>query len=150
MSLLKILGVGFFINGEKDEIVLSHTNYINTTSLDPMLNQLCDGAVSLRFDIDSENSFLNEIFGAVDETERTVTVVIDRRSTLSLGEVSTKNVVGGDEGIQWIQLENKNYLTAKAVSIGDEKQQKVLKDGEFKTYLTLSASYLSFPAPIFV
>jgi hypothetical protein len=48
--------------------MLENTNFINATVISPNLNDLSDGAISLRFDQTSENSFLNEIFAYVKAT----------------------------------------------------------------------------------
>ena len=146
-SLLKILGVGLFLEGEKDEIKLQHTNYINATIIDPLLSDLSDGAVSLRFDTDSENSFLNEMFGAVNQDEMSVTIFIGDNSYLTMGEIAEKRAVGGSEGIQWVDLENKNHFDLKSVGIHDEDEEELEMKVEVPAYLTLSASYLSFPSP---
>lgn len=51
------------------------------------LNDLSDGAISLRFDETAENSFLQEIFTYVQAVEKTVSI--------SLGN-STNNITIGD------------------------------------------------------
>jgi hypothetical protein len=51
--------LGLFIYGERDVLQLTDTNFLNATEISPTLNSLSDGAISLRFDQSSENSFLN-------------------------------------------------------------------------------------------
>jgi hypothetical protein len=58
-SFYKLMLVGLFMSDEKDKIALRETNFINASQISDHLNQLCDGAISLRFDDESENSFLN-------------------------------------------------------------------------------------------
>jgi hypothetical protein len=60
--LLDIILLGFYILGEKDALELESTKFINATQIPAKLNYVSDGAISLRFDENSENSFLNEIF----------------------------------------------------------------------------------------
>ena len=50
--------LGLFIYGEKDNITLEKTNFVNAMYISPNLNRLSDGAISLRFDSTAENSFL--------------------------------------------------------------------------------------------
>lgn len=42
--------LGLFIYGEKDNLTLTDTNFINAMHISPNLNSLSDGAISLRFD----------------------------------------------------------------------------------------------------
>lgn len=58
-NLMELLLMGFFIYGEKDNLTLSHTNFVNAMYITPNLDQLSDGAISLRLDNTAENSFLN-------------------------------------------------------------------------------------------
>jgi hypothetical protein len=51
--------LGLFIYGEKDHLELVNTNVVNATEISENLDSLSDGAISLRFDQSSENSFLN-------------------------------------------------------------------------------------------
>lgn len=66
-NFYKLLLVGLFLSDEKDKMVLTSTNFINATDITPHASHLSDGAISLRFDESSENSFLNEIFTYVGE-----------------------------------------------------------------------------------
>lgn len=54
--------LGLFIYGEKDNLALVNTNFVNAMFITPNLNGLSDGALSLRFDETAETSFLQEIF----------------------------------------------------------------------------------------
>lgn len=42
--------LGLFIYGEKDHIVLENSNFIEAIRISEHLNNLSDGAISLRFD----------------------------------------------------------------------------------------------------
>jgi hypothetical protein len=42
--------LGLFIYGEKDNVTLLNTNFVNAMVISPNLNELSDGALSLRFD----------------------------------------------------------------------------------------------------
>ena len=48
--LIDILLLGFYVLGEKDALELESTQFINATSIPVRLNQITDGAISLRFD----------------------------------------------------------------------------------------------------
>ena len=61
-SIYKLFLIGVFLTDEKDQILLRNTNFINATEISDQVNKLQDGAISVRFDTESENSFLNEIF----------------------------------------------------------------------------------------
>ena len=54
--------LGLFIYGERDNVTLLNTNFVNAMVISPNLNELSDGALSLRFDETAETSFLQEIF----------------------------------------------------------------------------------------
>lgn len=58
-NFFELMMLGLFIYGEKDVLELDSTNFINATNISSNLNGLSDGAISLRFDETSENSFLN-------------------------------------------------------------------------------------------
>ena len=57
--LLDIILLGFYILDEKDALTLESTKFINATQISAKLKYISDGAISLRFDENSENSFLN-------------------------------------------------------------------------------------------
>ncbi len=82
--------LGLFIYGEHDQLALDNTNFINATEISPNLNELCDGAFSMRFDTTSENSFLDEIFNYVKAVEKTVTLFIGENSTITIGDMTAK------------------------------------------------------------
>jgi len=42
--------LGLFIYGERDLLMLENTNFINATVISANLNDLSDGAISMRFD----------------------------------------------------------------------------------------------------
>lgn len=48
--LVDIMLLGFYVLGEKDELELESTRFINATTLTQKLNYVSDGAISLRFD----------------------------------------------------------------------------------------------------
>ena len=49
-KLIDIILLGLYIIGEHDTIKLNTTNFISANRITPNLNNICDGAVSLRFD----------------------------------------------------------------------------------------------------
>ena len=49
-NFLELVMLGLFIYGEKDNLTLSQTNFINALHISGNLNALSDGAISLRFD----------------------------------------------------------------------------------------------------
>ena len=70
------------------------------------LNYLCDGAISMRFDDMSENSFLKELFDYQKGTEKAVTIYVDEQnvSYLTVGEIAIKYSQDGYGGINWIDI----------------------------------------------
>jgi hypothetical protein len=103
-NFYKLILIGLFLSDEKDKLLLTSTNFINATSISPHINRLIDGAISLRFDDSSENSFLNEIFAYVGESDKAVTVYLGDNATVTIGELSTKNSEEGYAGITWLDL----------------------------------------------
>lgn len=91
VSLYKLFLVGVFLSGEKDKMDLKNTNFVNATQITSHTDRLSDGAISVRFDGESENSFLYEIFEFVGEQEKTMTIYLGPNSTITLGDLSTKN-----------------------------------------------------------
>jgi hypothetical protein len=55
------------MSGEKDKMFLKNTNFVNATRISKQTSELSDGAISVRFDSESESSFLYEIFDFVGE-----------------------------------------------------------------------------------
>lgn len=49
-KIIDIVLLGLYIIGEHDTVQLNSTNFISATKITPNLNNICDGAVSLRFD----------------------------------------------------------------------------------------------------
>lgn len=82
---MDILLLGLFVLGEKDNLELDSTKFINATMLTPKLNYISDGAISLRFDENSENSFLNEIFAYTKAEEKIATLYIGESNYLAIG-----------------------------------------------------------------
>ena len=107
VSLYKLFLVGLFMSGEKDKMYLENTNFVNATKISPQTNDLSDGAISVRFDSESENSFLYEIFDFVGEQEKTLTIYLGSNSTITLGDLSTKNSEYGYSSIIWLPLNSK-------------------------------------------
>jgi hypothetical protein len=53
-----------------------NTTFIKASEISPALNFLCDGAISLRFDENSESSFLKEMSALAQTRETYVTIFI--------------------------------------------------------------------------
>lgn len=96
--------LGLFIYGEKDHLELVSTNFVNATEISENLDTLSDGAISLRFDQASENSFLNEIFAYVKATEKTVTIYIGLNNSITIGDMTAKYTETGYSSIEWIDM----------------------------------------------
>ena len=96
--------LGLFIYGEMDQLMLESTNFVNATAISPNLNALSDGAISMRFDQTSENSFLNEIFTYVKCTNKTVTIYLGTNHSITVGDMTTKYVETGYSSIEWIDM----------------------------------------------
>ena len=96
---------------------LNATNFINASQVSEHTNRLSDGAISLRFDDESENSFLNEMFAYVGSTDKIVTVYLGSNSTITIGDLSIKNAEKGYSGIEWIKLDEKRYPQIDQITI---------------------------------
>lgn len=81
---------------------MTNTNFINATEISDSLNALSDGAISLRFDQTSENSFLDEIFSYVKTIQKTVTLYIGENDTITIGDMTAKYTENGYSSIEWI------------------------------------------------
>lgn len=80
-------------------------------------NILSDGAISLRFDEDSENSFLNEIFNYVGSSDKIITFSLGNNATVTIGDLSVKNSEQGYAGISWVAFDQKAYPLIDQISI---------------------------------
>jgi hypothetical protein len=103
-NFFELIMLGLFIYGEHDLLQLENTNFINATEISPNLNGLSDGAISMRFDQTSENSFLNEIFSYVKATEKTVGIYLGSNHTITIGDMTAKYVETGFSEIQWVDM----------------------------------------------
>lgn len=103
-NFFELILLGLFIYGEHDHLMLENTNFINATEISSNLNDLSDGAISMRFDQTSENSFLNEIFTYVKATEKTVTLFVGENSTITIGDMTAKYTENGYSSIEWIDM----------------------------------------------
>ena len=63
-----------------------------------------DGAISMRFDSTSENSFLNEIFSYVKATDKTICIYLGSNRTLTIGDMTAKFTQSGYSSISWIPI----------------------------------------------
>lgn len=145
-SLYKILLIGLFLSDEKDRMELRATNFINASEICEHTNKLSDGAVSLRFDDESENSFLNEMFTYVGSTEKIVTIFLGSNSSVTIGDLSVKNAEKGYSGIEWIKLNDRRYPVIDQITIETQDSEKVDSfECSAEGLLTLSASYVSLP-----
>ena len=83
-------------------MTLKNTKFINATHISPDLNYICDGAISLRFDENSESSFLKEILESAQTSEEYVTIFLGRENLVTIGDMSVKNSDEGLSGIRWL------------------------------------------------
>lgn len=84
--------------------MLENTNFINATEVSANLNDLSDGAISMRFDQTSQNSFLNELFTYVKAADKTVTLFLGHNSSITIGDLTAKNTETGYSSITWIDM----------------------------------------------
>ena len=77
-----ILLLGLYIIGEKDVMTVSDTNFILASKITPNLNCISDGAISLRFDDSSENSFLTEAFKTAKSAKKIVSVYLSQKKNI--------------------------------------------------------------------
>ena len=96
--------LGLFIYGERDNLTLTRTNFINAKEITANLNELSDGAISLRFDNTAENSFLEEIFTYADALEKSVTIYLSSENIITIGDLTARNTDKGYSGITWVDL----------------------------------------------
>lgn len=153
-NFFELIMLGLFIYGERDHLSISDTNFIEATSISANLNAQSDGAISLRFDEASENSFLNEIFNYVKARDKTVTIYIGNdKKIMTIGDMTAKYSKSGFSSIQWIDMpddEGKGKFPHIS-EIGfedntdDEEEQG---DETLPTVVTLSASYIGLPAMV--
>lgn len=83
------------------------------------------------------------MFVTIDQDDRAVTVFLGKQNYLSIGEIDENRIEGGMEGIHWIPLNNQNHLVLDSVLLDTNNMSGGVKTA---TYLSLSASYLSFPS----
>lgn len=145
--------LGLFIYGEKDTLNLTSTNFISATSISPNLQRLMDGAISMRFDSTSENSFLNEIFTYVKATEKTICIYLGENKTLTIGDMTAKYTHSGFSSINWINLPDDEgfgkMLQVSDIGIEDSKEDsEETTDETIPALVTLSASYIGLPEAV--
>lgn len=100
--------------------MLNSSNFVNATQLCNHTSKLQDGAISLRFDDESENSFLNEMFTYMNTTEKIITVYLGMNSTVTIGDLSVKNAERGYAGLEWVSLSSgSRYPLIDQVTIED-------------------------------
>lgn len=120
--------LGLYVFGQKDTLKIESTNFINAHTLSQNVNNLCDGAISLRFDSNSENSFLNEVFEYLKVSQKIVTVYLGKNNSLTIGELTAKYSQTGYAGITWMNMpEDDNFgkmPRITALSIEDEHSDK--------------------------
>lgn len=78
---------------------------MRANQISPNLDFLCDGALSLRFDENSENSYLNELFNYLRSKEKIISIYL-----------------GEHVGIMTVGSYNKKYLRN---GVGDLKRIKI-------------------------
>lgn len=149
-NFFELIMLGLFIYGEKDHLSLDSTNFINAISISPNLNKLSDGAISMRFDQTSENSFLNEIFTYVKSTDKTVTIYLGTNKTLTIGDTTAKYSQSGFSSINWINMPDDEgfgkLLQISDLSLEDQADDKEEDNDEtLPAVVTLSASYIGLP-----
>lgn len=152
-SLLELIMLGLFIYGERDNLTLTKTNFVDAMFISPNLDALSDGAISLRFDNTAENSFLDEIFAYVNAVERSVVVSLNSNDTITIGDLTAKDTDLGYSGIQWISMPNEDSYgrlpQITGIRIDDVKEDREEETTEaISGVFTLSASYLSFPEEV--
>lgn len=103
--LVDIMLLGMFVLGEKDNLELQSTRFINATTLTQKLSYASDGAISLRFDQNSQNSFLNEIFSYTKAQQKIATLYLGENNYLAIGELSLKFSEHGYSGINWVGIQ---------------------------------------------
>ena len=102
---LDVVMLDLFIIGEKDNITLNETTFIRAHQIFPNLDSLCDGALSLRFDDNSENSFLGEVFKYLGSPQKVISVYLDERARVAtIGSYSPKYLQGGIASLRRLRI----------------------------------------------
>lgn len=104
--------MGFYLATDQDNLMLQNTTFIAANQISDSLNKMADGAISLRFDEGSENSFLTQIFNYVQSStyvkEKFVGVYLGKqkynnKDIVTIGEMSLRYAEGGYGSISWIK-----------------------------------------------
>lgn len=104
---IDVVLLGLYIIGERDNITLKASNFISAHSITPNVNNVCDGAVSLRFDNNSEKSFLCELFDLTDKKENIISVYLGKdKNVVTIGALSQRFAEKGLSSIVKVKLEN--------------------------------------------
>jgi transcriptional regulator of heat shock response len=100
---MMLIGIG--IKNTNSTLKFKNTTFIAASEISPALNYLCDGAISLRFDHNSESSFLREMTTVAQTNETYVTIFIGRENhSVTIGDLSVKYAVQGISSVSWVTV----------------------------------------------
>jgi|688.fasta_scaffold41850_2 hypothetical protein len=126
---------------------------VSATTVSPNADALSDGAISMRMDSGSEQSFLNEIFKYIKSKDKVIGTYLGENNTLTIGDLTSKYTDSGFSSINWVAAkEDEGYgKLAEVLDIGIEDKEEDSdeeSDNPFPVILTLSSSYIGLPEVI--
>lgn len=126
---------------------------VSATTVSPNADALSDGAISMRMDSGSEQSFLNEIFKYIKSKDKVIGTYLGENNTLTIGDLTSKYTDSGFSSINWVAAkEDEGYgKLAEVLDIGIEDKEEDSdeeSDNSFPVILTLSSSYIGLPEVI--
>lgn len=126
---------------------------VSATTVSPNADALSDGAISMRMDSGSEQSFLNEIFKYIKSKDKVIGTYLGENNTLTIGDLTSKYTDSGFSSINWVAAkEDEGYgKLVEVLDIGIEDKEEDSdeeSDNSFPVILTLSSSYIGLPEVI--
>jgi hypothetical protein len=126
---------------------------VSATTVSPNADALSDGAISMRMDSGSEQSFLNEIFKYIKSKDKVIGTYLGENNTLTIGDLTSKYTDSGFSSINWVAAkEDEGYgKLVEVLDIGIEDKEEDSdeeSDNPFPVILTLSSSYIGLPEVI--
>ena len=80
------------------------------------------------------------------EHEKTLTIYLGSNSTITLGDLSTKNAEYGYSSIVWLPLNSKRQMMIDQITFETTGSEKVTSfESTSEAVFTLSASYIALP-----
>lgn len=99
---------------------------VSATALSPNANTLSDGAISMRMDSSSEQSFLNEIFKYIKSKDKVIGTYLGENNTITFGDLTSKYAESGFSSINWVSTkEDEGYgKLVEVLNVGIEDEEE--------------------------